>query len=94
MRHQKPFPPDTVERLETLLKFSGSVEEYRRIQSIYFRAKYGYRAEQIADMLSLKTQTVRNLHSAYLKEGETSLGSSGKCVLSHLILLKRVSHGE
>ena len=39
-----------------------------RIQSIYFRARYGYSASEIARIVGLKPQTVRNMHSFYLKE--------------------------
>lgn len=70
MRPQKPFPAGTAERMKQLLSTTDSLSEYRRIQSIYLRAKYGYSAVRIADMVGLKIQTIRNLHSAYLKAGE------------------------
>jgi transposase len=78
MRPQKPFPAGTTERMRQLLASAHSLNEYRRIQSIYFRARYGYSAVQIADMVGLKIQTIRNLHAAYLKEGEAVLRLSGK----------------
>ena len=78
MRPQKPFPVGTTERMKQLLMSTDSLSEYRRIQSIYLRAKYGYSAEQIADMVGLKHQTVCNLHAAYRKEGEAALHVRGK----------------
>ena len=78
MRPQKPFPPETAERMERLLEPSISVAEYRRIQSVYLRAKHGYGAERIAEMVGLRLQTVRSIHSAYLRNGEASLKLSGK----------------
>lgn len=78
MRPQQPFPSGTTERMKQLLASSNSLSEYRRIQSIYFRAKYGYSAVQIAEMVGLKIQTIRNLHSAYLKEGESVLQLTGQ----------------
>ncbi len=78
MRPQKPFPPETAEKMERLLESSISVVEYRRIQSIYLRAKYGYGAERIAEMVGLKLQTVRSIHSTYIRNGEASLKLSGK----------------
>lgn len=78
MRPQQPFPAGTTERMKQLLTAATSLSEYRRIQSIYFRAKYGYSAVQIADMVGLKIQTVRNLHAAYLKDGEVVLQLTGK----------------
>ena len=77
MRPQKTFPPGTTERMEQLLKTTRSVEEYRRIQSIYFRSKYGLGAERIAEMVGLHVQTIRNLHSVYLRDGETVLPCPG-----------------
>ena len=78
MRPQQPFPGGTTERMKQLLTSATSLREYRRIQSIYFRAKYGYSAVQIADMVGLQIQTVRNLHAAYLKEGEAVLQLTGQ----------------
>lgn len=78
MRPLKPFPVGTAERMRQLLTSTHSLSEYRRIQSIYFRAKYGYGAGQIADMVGLNIQTIRNLHAAYLKEGEAVLPLTGK----------------
>ncbi len=78
MRPQKPFPDNATERLEELLASSSSAAESRRIQSVYLWAKYGYGVEKIAKMVDLKLQTIRNIHSAYLKNGEVALKLSGK----------------
>lgn len=78
MRPQKPFPPETTERMGRLLKSTKSLDEYRRIQSIYLRSKYGFCAEQIAEMVGLQLQTIRNLHSAYLREEEMALQGKGR----------------
>ena len=78
MRPQKPFPDNATERLEELLASSSSDSERSRIQSVHLRAKYGYGAERIAEITGLKVQTVRNIHSAYLKDGEESLKLSSK----------------
>ena len=76
MRPKKPFPSDTTERMETLLSSTSSIYEFKKIQAVYFRAKYDYNASQIAKMIGLKSQTVKNIHFAYLKDGESSLKSS------------------
>jgi transposase len=78
MRPQKSFPPETAERMERLLKSTESLDEYRRIQSIYLRSRYGFCAEQIAEWVGLQLQTIRNLHSAYLREGEAALYGKGR----------------
>lgn len=76
MRPKKPFPSDTTERMETLLSSTRSIYEFKKIQAVYFRAKYDYNASQIAKMIGLKSQTVKNIHGAILKDGEVSLKSS------------------
>jgi len=78
MRPKKLFPMGTAERMEKLLASTSSLDEYRRIQSIYFRSKYDFSALEIASMIGLQLQTVRNLHSAYLKDGENALYLKGK----------------
>ena len=78
MRPPKSFPPNSVERLKTLLNSAQSVSEFKKIQSVYLRAKLGYNAQQIAEITGLKLQTVRNLHAAYLKDGEACLKPSKK----------------
>jgi transposase len=78
MRPQKTFPDNATEHLEELLASSNSDAELSRIKSVYLRAKYGYDAERIAKITGLKLQTVRNIHSAYIKKGEAALKLSGK----------------
>ncbi len=78
MRPQSPFPDGTVERMKQLLGSTHSLDHYRRIQSIYLRAKYHFSAVEIADLVGLKTQTIRNLQAAYLQHGESALQSAGK----------------
>ncbi len=76
MRPKKHFPHDTIERMEALLISTRSLYEFKKNQAVYFRAQYDYSASQIAKMVGLKLQTVKNIHSAYLKYGELSLKSS------------------
>lgn len=73
MRPQTPFPENTAERMKELLSSTRSVDEFKRIQSVYLRAEYSYSASQIANMVDLKLQTVKNIHAAYLKHGEAAL---------------------
>ena len=78
MRPKSPFPDGTVERMKQLLGSTHSLDHYRRIQSIYLRAKYNFSAVEIADLVGLKTQTIRHLQAAYLQHGESALQSAGK----------------
>jgi len=61
MRPQSPFPDGTVERMKQLLGSTHSLDHYRRIQSINLRVQYGFSAIEIADLIGLKPQTIRNL---------------------------------
>lgn len=63
----------TVKRMEILIKATSDVNELKRVQSIYFRAKYGMSAEQIADMVGWSVGTIRNIHHEYMKHGEGAL---------------------
>ncbi len=47
---EKPynFSEEVVSRMEELLAKADNQQDYRRIQTIYFRARYGNSAEQIA----------------------------------------------
>ncbi len=73
MRKLTAFPNDAVDKLEHLLSEATQANEYKRIQAVYLRAKYGYSAKQIAEILGFTVQSVRNLHSRYMKEGEEAL---------------------
>jgi len=73
MRPQRAFPPDTAEQIERFLAYSHYELERRRMKCVYLRAKYGYSAGKIAEMVGLKLQTVRNIHAAFLKRGGNSL---------------------
>lgn len=73
MRPPKPFPADSVERLQQLLKGATTVAEQRRIQAILMRALDASAPERIALVTGLSVNTVRVLHSRYLREGDAFL---------------------
>jgi transposase len=72
---EKPynFSEEVASRMEELLAKASNQQDYRRIQTIYFRARYGDSAEQIAARTGFAVQTVRNLHSAWQHQGEAML---------------------
>jgi transposase len=79
MRYHKKFPDGTVETLENLIKTVKSEQSLRRIQAIYFRAKFHYPPSQIAAMTGFSVGSVRNLHVAFFDKGVQifTLGRSG-----------------
>jgi transposase len=73
MRPKTRFPAGTTEKMEALLKTVKDLSEYKRVQCIFFRAKFDYSAELITQITGYKLQTVRNIHSSFLKQGEKAL---------------------
>jgi transposase len=69
MGYHKEFPSGTAEQVESLLKEAKDNDALRRLQSVYFRAKFGYPAAQIAAMTGYSIGTIRNIHSAFLRDG-------------------------
>lgn len=78
MRPKIEFPKGTTDRMEELLKQAKDISEFKRVQCIYFRAKFDYDAELISKITGYKLQTVRNIHSSFLKYGEKALNISQK----------------
>ena len=70
--HNK-FDEGTIEKMSKLLKTEANSKNLRRIQCVFFRAKWNYPAEQIANMTGFHPQTVRDIHSNFIKHGEKSL---------------------
>jgi transposase len=67
------FSNSVADLLETMLAKAAGKAELRRIQAIYFRARFGDSAQEIAKRTGLTLGTVRNLHSLWRKNGEKSL---------------------
>jgi transposase len=67
------FSASVAERLEPLMLRAKDKESLRRIQAIYFRARFGDSALQVSQRTGLKLGTVHNLHSRWRKEGEAAL---------------------
>jgi transposase len=73
MRPAQPMPEGTAERMSLLLKKARDASEIKRLQCIYFRARYNYTGNQIAEITGYNARTVRVIQAAYLKYGEESL---------------------
>lgn len=67
------FSEITALRMAELMTQTRSLQEYKRIQAIYIRARYGSDAKEIAAQTGFAVQTVRNLHSAWQRHGEAIL---------------------
>ena len=75
MRTPRPLPEGAAERLAALLKEAKNKAEYQRIQCVWLRAALSLSAAQIATALNWQVGSVRQVHSAYLRQGETVLRS-------------------
>ena len=67
------FSEDVAQRLKPMLALATGKEALRRIQAIYFRARFGDSAEMVARRTGLTLGTVRNVHSRWRKEGIAAL---------------------
>jgi transposase len=74
----QPFPAGAVERLASLLQQTKTKAEYQRLQAVWLRAALGLSAPQIAQALGWQAQSVRQLHSDYLRHGEAILAGKPK----------------
>lgn len=72
------FSENVAKKMEGLLKEARTKEEMRRIQAIYFRARFKDDAQTIANRTGLRLGTIRNLHSQWRSFGEASLELKGK----------------
>jgi transposase len=73
MRTPQPLPDGTAERLAAMLKEAKSKADYQRIQCVWLRPALGLRAAQIAMALGWQVGSVRQVHSAYRRQGEAVL---------------------
>jgi len=67
------LPKNTADKIEKLLPSIKDLNEYKRLQCIYFRAKYDYNAKTISALTGYTEQTVRDLHSLFIKGGFKAL---------------------
>jgi transposase len=67
------FSASVAQRLEPLMLRAKDKESLRRIQAIYFRARFGDTALQVSQRTGLKLGTIHNLHSRWRREGEAAL---------------------
>ena len=75
MRTPRPLPQGAAERLAALLREAKNKAEYQRIQCVWLRAALGLSALQMATALGWQVGSVRQVHSDYLRQGETVLRS-------------------
>jgi transposase len=78
MRPRKAFAEGAADRLEALMREAGTKAEFQRAQSLWLRAALEMPVTEIARAVLLAPNTVRVLHSRYLREGEEALAGPGR----------------
>jgi transposase len=73
MRPPCLLPPSAEKKLARQLDQAATKTEYRRVLCVWLRASLGMSAAEIATALGCSVGTVHNLHSQYLREGDTAL---------------------
>jgi len=87
MRPPKAFPEGTAAHLELLLKNARRADERTRIQAVLMRAAFSLTPVQIATATGLSVNSVRILHSRFLREGDACLiGRPGRGGRRHALL--------
>jgi transposase len=67
------LPQNISYKIEKLLPSIKDLSEYKRLQCVYFRAKYDYDAKNIAVLTGYTEQTVRDIHSLFINGGFKAL---------------------
>lgn len=78
VRPKTKLPKETINKIETLLPSIKDLSEYKRLQCVYFRAKYDYDAKTIAILTGYTEQSVRDIHSLFIKNGFKALKTKDK----------------
>ena len=78
MRPLPPFPKGAAERLAVLMKRAESKSAFQRIQCVWLRAPLGLSVTEIAPAVGWSPNTVRGLHSRFLRHGEVAFASVGR----------------
>lgn len=67
------YPSGTSLDLYNLLKVTSDSFLFRKIQSVYLRAKFGYLPARVSEITGLSVSRIRHIHSEYKKSGKASL---------------------
>jgi hypothetical protein len=71
MRNPSPLPNGSESLLKERLKQAKTKSEYQRILCVFLRATTDLHPEQIAEMLSWNTGTVRRIQSEFIRKGDS-----------------------
>ncbi|MGV8057043.1 MAG: hypothetical protein AB2L12_03260 [Smithellaceae bacterium] len=71
MRKPLPLPNGSESLLKAKLKQAKTKSEYQRVMCVFLRATTDLNPEQIAEILSWNTGTVRRIQSEFIRKGDS-----------------------
>ena len=89
MRPRQDFPEGTKELLEKLLKETKTAIETKRIQCILFRVREDYDNSTIAKLVWYSEDSIKNIHSKFIRLWEKSLIEKKKWGRYHAHMTKK-----
>jgi transposase len=78
MRPPRPITKDQEDSLKQLLKKTKTKADFRRVQCLWLRARFGLSSYEVSDAVSWSSGAVRRIQASYFKEGESSLIRIGR----------------
>ena len=78
MRTYQPLPCEAKQRVSALLKQTKTKADYQRVLCVWLRVALGLTTDKIAIAIGWKRESVRQVHSTYLKHGEDALIGLGR----------------
>ncbi len=78
MRTYRPLPYDAKERVSALLGQTKTKADFQRVLCVWLRIALDLTTDKIAMAIGWKRESVRQIHSNYLKHGETALIGTGR----------------
>jgi transposase len=76
-RPQKPAPPDSLPRLQKLLRETSNNIHFRHIQCVLMRVESAATSDQIAKVVAYTPEHVRRIQSAWFRDGDSALFGPG-----------------
>ena len=78
MRKPRPFPQESLEKVQQLLKKAKTKAEFQRILCVWIRLKTNLSASDIAAIVGWCVSSVRRVHALYYRHGEEIFKSAGR----------------
>ena len=78
MRPKRPITKEQKDSLRELLKKTKGKDDFRRVQCLWLRARFGMSSSEVSEAVCWHSGAVRRIQSSYFKRGETALIRIGR----------------